>query len=227
MSATMRCRDGRATCRFSAWCATSDATLPGDAAAGFAAAAEIARALADAGVPALAPSATLADLEARPQDYAPAYLVHEFMHAGWRPLYVTEMRPQMAAIGLAPVGSATLIENFDALVFGDAARAILRGVADPDARELVRDFLLDQRLRCDVFDRGNRRLDPAERARRLLASSYALARPAAAIRYSDHDSRRANATMTARRRGRSWGHSRPAHARLTSSFRHRICSKLC
>ena len=159
-------------------------TLPGDAAAGFAAAAAIARALADAGATALLPSATLADLQARPQDYAPAYLVHEFMHAGWRPLYVTEMRPQMAAIGLAPVGSATLIENFDALLFGEAARAILRDIADPDARELVRDFLLDQRLRCDVFDRGNRRLDPAERARRLLASSYALARPAATIRYS-------------------------------------------
>ncbi len=158
--------------------------LPGDAAAGFAAAAEIARTLADAGAPALAASATLADLKARPQDYAPAYLVHEFMPAGWRPLYVTEMRPQMAAIGLAPVGSATLIENFDALVFGDEARAILRGVADPDARELVRDFLLDQRLRCDVFDRGNRRLDPAERGRRLLASSYALARPAPTIRYA-------------------------------------------
>ncbi len=190
------------------------ATLPGDAAAGFAAAAGIARALADAGVPALAPSATLADLEARPQDYATAYLVHEFMHAGWRPLYVTEMRPQMAAIGLAPVGSATLIENFDELVFGDAARAILRGVADPDTRELVRDFLLDQRLRCDVFDRGNRRLDPAERARRLLASSYALGRPAAAIRCPiktlggecDYDSPTARAIVRALAAG-----PRPAH----------------
>ena len=159
-------------------------TLPGDAASGFAAAAAIARALADAGAPALLSSATLADLKARPQDYAPSYLVHEFMHAGWRPLYVTEMRPQMAAIGLAPVGSATLIENFDALVFCESARAMLREIADPDARELARDFLLDQRLRCDVFDRGNRRLDPAERARRLLAASYALARPAAGMRFA-------------------------------------------
>ncbi len=180
-------------------------TLPGDGAAGFAAAAAIAGALADAGAPALLTSATLADLKARPQDYAPAYLVHEFMHAGWRPLYVTEMRPQLAAIGLAPVGSATLIENFDALLFGDAGRAILHEIADPDARELVRDFLLDQRLRCDVFDRGNRRLDPAERARRLLAGSYALARPAATIGYSlktlagkrDYDTATARAIVAA------------------------------
>ncbi len=156
----------------------------GDGAARFAAAADIVRAMAAAGVPALTPSVTLAEIEARPQDYPPAYLVHEFMHAAWRPLYVTEMRAAMAGIGLAPVGSATLIENFDGLVLSDAARAILSGIADPEIGELVRDFFLDQRLRRDVFDRANRRLDAEERARQLLASSYALARPAAAISYS-------------------------------------------
>jgi SAM-dependent methyltransferase len=159
-------------------------TLPGDNAAGFAGAAEIVGAMAAAGVTALAPSFTLAELKARPADYAPAYLVHEFMHAAWRPLYVTEMRAAMAAIGLAPVGSATLIENFDRLVLSDAASEILAGIADPDTRELARDFFFDQRLRCDVFARGNRQLDAGERAARLLAGTFALARPGALIRYA-------------------------------------------
>ncbi len=159
-------------------------TLPGDSAARFAAAAETMRMITAAGAPALAASATLAELDARPQDYPPAYLVHEFMHAAWRPLYVTELRAAMAQIGLAPVGSATLCENFDRLVLTEAAREVLAGIAGPDARELVRDFFLDQRLRCDVFDRGNRRLGAAERQRRLLAATYALARPAAGIRFA-------------------------------------------
>jgi SAM-dependent methyltransferase len=158
-------------------------SVPGDSAAGLAAAAKTIRAMAAAGVPALASSDTLADLGSRPQDYPPTYLVHEFMHSAWRPLYVTELRAAMAKIGLAPVGSATLIENFDAVVLSGPARAILAQIADPDIRELARDFFLDQRLRCDVFDRGNRRLGTEERARRLLASCYALARPAAAIHY--------------------------------------------
>ncbi|MGH7116376.1 MAG: methyltransferase regulatory domain-containing protein, partial [Stellaceae bacterium] len=159
-------------------------TLPGDSAARFAAAAETMRMIAASGAPALASSVTLAEMQARPRDYPPAYLVHEFMHAAWRPLYVTELRADMATIGLAPVGSATLCENFDRLILIEPARGILGGIADPDVRELARDFFLDQRLRCDVFDRGNRRLGAEERGRRLLASTFALARPAAGIRCS-------------------------------------------
>jgi SAM-dependent methyltransferase len=159
-------------------------SFPGDSAARFTAAAEIVRELQTAGVPALTPSFTLAELKARPEDYAPAYLVHEFMHAAWRPLYVTEVRAAMATIGLAPVGSATLIENFDRLALSERARETLACIADPDVRELARDFFFDQRLRCDVFDRSSRRLDPQERAERLLASTYALRRPAATIGYA-------------------------------------------
>ena len=88
-------------------------TLPGDSAVRFAAAAATTmRMIAAAGAPALGSSVTLAELDARPQDYPPAYLVHEFMHAAWRPLYVTELRAAMATIGLAPVGSATLMREF-------------------------------------------------------------------------------------------------------------------
>jgi SAM-dependent methyltransferase len=159
-------------------------TFAGDSAARFSTAAGIARSLAEAGVPALASSFTLAELEARPEDYAPAYLAHEFMQTAWQPLYVTELRAAMAAIGLAPVGSATLVENLDRLVLSETATEILATIADPDTRELVRDFFLDQRLRCDVFDRGNRRLDAQERTSRLLASTFALARPAATVRYT-------------------------------------------
>jgi hypothetical protein len=51
-------------------------------------------------------------------------------------------------------------------------------------RELVRDYFLDQRFRCDVFARGNRRLDADERRRRLLAGGLALARPPTMIRFT-------------------------------------------
>jgi hypothetical protein len=90
----------------------------------------------------------------------------------------------MKTIGLAPVGSATLIENLDPLVLSANAREMLGAIADDDLRELVRDFYLDQRFRCDVFARGNRRLGGAQRCDALLASTFALARPASAIRYS-------------------------------------------
>src|SRR5205085_5378884 len=111
------------------------------------------------------------------------YLVHEFMHAGWQPLYVTELRRDLKEIGLVPVGSALLVENFDGWVLGRRARGLVAGIADPDRRELVRDFCIDQRFRCDVFARDAATLDEAEQRRRLLTAGLALARPPAAIHY--------------------------------------------
>src|SRR6266851_246874 len=158
-------------------------TFPGDNAARFAAAAEIIRSLAEARIPALAASFTVRELEQRPEDYAPAYLVHEFMPAAWRPLYVTEVRAEMAIIGLTPAGSARLSENIDWMVLDEEARKTLATISELDARELVRDFYLDQRFRCDVISRGNRRLGADERAGRLFSSTFALARPVPAIQY--------------------------------------------
>jgi SAM-dependent methyltransferase len=147
-------------------------------------AAELARTLAGAGVASLAASFIVKELQERPGDYPSAYLVHEFMPPAWQPLYVTEVRRDMATIGLEPVGSATLSENFDWMVLGETARQTLGAITDPDARELVRDYYLDQRFRCDVFARGNRRLDLGEQSGRLHSSTFALARPVSAIRYT-------------------------------------------
>ena len=156
----------------------------GDSAARLTAALGVIRTLAAADVPALTPSFIVGELEQRPEDYTPPYLVHEFMPGAWQPLYVTEVRAAMKTVGLTPVGSATLMENLDPLVLSASAREMLGAIADHDLRELVRDFYLDQRFRCDVFARGNRRLGGAQRCDALLASIFALARPASAIRYS-------------------------------------------
>jgi len=159
------------------------ADLPGDSAARFAGAAATLGRLADAGAPSLASSYVADELRERPADYRPGYLVHEFMHAGWQPLYVTELRRDLKEIGLAPVGSALLVENFDRWVLGRQAQKLVADIADPDRRELVRDFCMHQRFRCDVFARDAATLAPAEQRQRLLTAGLALARPPEAIAY--------------------------------------------
>src|SRR6202030_3302708 len=89
----------------------------------------------------------------------------------------------MRTTGLKPVGSTTLSENFDWMVLDEGARQTLGAIADRDARELVRDYYLEQRFRCDVFARGNRQLGVGERDGRLYCGTFVLARPAPAIRY--------------------------------------------
>src|SRR5438874_6199652 len=159
-------------------------TFRGDNLGRLTAAAELARTLFGTGVASLAASFIVKELQERPEDYPPAYLIHEFMPPAWQPLYVTELRRDMATIGLEPVGSATLSENLVWMVLDEAARQTLGAITDPDARELVRDYYLDQRFRCDVFARGNRQLGSGERADRLQSSTFALARPVPAIRYT-------------------------------------------
>jgi len=115
--------------------------------------------------------------------------VHEFLHTGWQPLYVTELRAAVREIGLFPVGSATLAENFDAWVLTDEATALLAEIADPEQRELVRDFFLGQRFRADVFARDCPRLAEDERTARLAGAAYCLARPARTIAYRTRTAR--------------------------------------
>ena len=106
------------------------------------------------------------------------------MSENWEALCVTQVRAEMATIGLAPVGSATLVQNFDSLVLGRDARKALAAISDNDVRELARDFLISQSFRCDVFVRAGRRLNEDERYQRLRATTFALARPRRAIKYS-------------------------------------------
>jgi SAM-dependent methyltransferase len=155
----------------------------GDSAARFGHAAHLIDRLAQAGAAPLASSYTVRELRDKPFAYPPGYLVHEFLHAGWQALYVTEVRRDMAQIGLKPVGSALLVENFDGWVLGRRARKLVADIADPDLRELVRDFCIDQRFRCDVFARDAAPLDQTEQRERLLAAPLALTRPPTGIVY--------------------------------------------
>ena len=130
--------------------------------------------------PALVGSFTDVDLEQFPA----AYLAHEFMNERWRPLFVTDVRADMAGIGLVPAGSATLIDNFDSFVLGRAARDILAKIEDDNLRELARDYFLDQSFRRDVFIRDGRDLDDEERRERLLNGTYAVMRPQGQVEFS-------------------------------------------
>ena len=158
-------------------------TTAGDSAARFGYAAHLIDRLAQAGAPPLASSHIVRELRDKPFAYPAGYLVHEFLHAGWQALYVTAVRRDMAEIGLKPVGSAYLAENFDGWVLRRRARRLLAEIADPDLRELARDFCLDQRFRADVFTRDAAPIDATEQRRRLFAAGLTLTRPAAGVAY--------------------------------------------
>ena len=158
-------------------------TISGDTASACEAAIDLANKLTALKAPTLAASPFAIRVKEHPEDYSTAYLAHDFMVANWDPLCVSEVRAGMSAIGLEPVGSATLIQNYD-LLQGKAAREVLALIADENARELARDFLLNQFFRLDVFVREGSRIDEDSRRKQLMDSTFMLARPVAEIQFA-------------------------------------------
>jgi hypothetical protein len=109
-------------------------TLPGDSMSRLTAGATIVHRLANLKPPALAASSFLHRLRKNKQRLASPYLVHELMIGSWAALWVTQVRAEMMAIGLAPIESATLIQNFDSLVLGRAARKALATISNDNRR---------------------------------------------------------------------------------------------
>ena len=158
---------------------------PGDSLAKFAAAEAALRHISAAGVPALQLSPMFARLLATQRAQLPAnYFAHEYLAPAWQPLYVTDVRSELASIGLRPVGSATLADNFDSFVLRAAQRDALAGIEDADTRELVRDCMLMTEFRCDVFARHPTRLRESARRREILRRRFALVRPQPLVAWS-------------------------------------------
>jgi SAM-dependent methyltransferase len=148
----------------------------GDGLARFAEADRRVGALAEAGAHGLRDGRIGSDWQRLRETLPPAYFPHEFL-VPWRPIAVTEMRRDMASIGLTPIGSATIRENVDPYMLHPKAREALAEFRDPDTRELVRDHFLAKQFRRDVFGLQPRRLNE-NLSRRLLAEAcYMLSKP--------------------------------------------------
>jgi hypothetical protein len=163
---------------------TLAATEPGNSIDKFEAASAKLEKLRAAGAEALRASSIAAGMEEQKTRQARAYFAHEYLAPAWHPLYVDEVRRDMAEIGLSPVGSATLRDNFDSFVLRQSARDALKDIEDPDLRELARDYFMNQRFRRDVFARHPHGLTDEERQDRLLSSQFALMRPEALVKFA-------------------------------------------
>lgn len=102
----------------------------------------------------------------------PAYLVQEYNNQHWAPVYASQMIEALAAVKLGFLGTATLADAFDA-VLPPSMREILAGQPDAAQRETVRDLLLVQSFRRDLYVKGRQAPWPAERDALLADSRWA------------------------------------------------------
>lgn len=109
------------------------------------------------------------------------YLAHEYLNRDWHADNHSDLVRDLAPARLTWVGSARLADHVDAANLGPEARAHLDTIEDPTFRETVRDLLVNQTFRHDVFVRGPLWLPVEEREAALLDTRLALAVPPAAV----------------------------------------------
>jgi SAM-dependent methyltransferase len=107
------------------------------------------------------------------------YLVHEYLNAGWEPLFYTDVARELAEAKLEFAGSAHLVENFVDLTLAPTQIELLNQVLAQDVREMLKDFCVNRRFRKDVFVRGARRLSPLAQQERLREIRLVLQVPRA------------------------------------------------
>ena len=111
----------------------------------------------------------------------PHYVVHEYFHASWTPVFFGQMVEALEAAKLSFACSANVTDQLVGLTLPPAVSEELGKIPDPVFRETVRDFCRNTQFRRDFFVRGARPLTPEEQRRRVLDTRFALNVPRAAI----------------------------------------------
>jgi SAM-dependent methyltransferase len=84
----------------------------------------------------------------------PHYLAHELLNGAWEPMLPDAVARDLAEAKCGFIGSATLLENFDALSVPPAIAASIAQTGDARMKEVLRDLGASRTLRRDVFRRG-------------------------------------------------------------------------
>lgn len=86
------------------------------------------------------------------------YLVHEYMHRHWQPMYHIDVANDLADAKLDYIGSADLPLAYRQMYLTAEQVALLESIPDRSMRETVHDYLLNIGFRKDIFVRGARRM---------------------------------------------------------------------
>ena len=108
------------------------------------------------------------------QKQDPSYLVHEYLHDNWHPLWFNQLAEEVSAAKLSHVGTANVGDLYLQAVLPQAQKEILAQYEDPVVREVMVDVLVNQTFRKDVFARGKTPMWPASQQNVLMDTAFVL-----------------------------------------------------
>lgn len=100
------------------------------------------------------------------------YVAHEYFNRHWTPKFFAEVDAKLHEAKVSFAGSATVLEHLDSLNLTTEQQEILNQLAPGTLRESLRDYMVNQQFRRDLFVRGARRLGEFEVLEKLKALSF-------------------------------------------------------
>lgn len=101
------------------------------------------------------------------------YLAHEFLNRDWHPVMFADVAEAMHEARLRYIGSATTMENIDAVAVPEGVLPVLARTTDPGLRETIRDLASAKNFRRDVWRKGGETLPVQEHLALLDALTLA------------------------------------------------------
>lgn len=90
------------------------------------------------------------------------YVAHEYFNADWHPMYFSELAQLLHSAKLDFACSANFLDLIDVINLTEQQRQLLTSIPDPQLRQSVRDFLVNQQFRRDYWVKGLRRMSALE-----------------------------------------------------------------
>lgn len=104
----------------------------------------------------------------------PHYIAHEYFNADHNPFYFMDVAEEFAEAKLRWIGSASPLETIDEINLSADQRKMLAEIDDIALRETLRDHIVDQGFRKDVFIKGPVRMSRSLARERWLDTRFAL-----------------------------------------------------
>lgn len=106
--------------------------------------------------------------------YSPNYLVHEFLHDSWQPLWFDSVVKTLEPAKLTFVGPAEIGSCFPETVLPKELTEMLEGYKNRVVREVMIDTFLNRGFRADIFSRGAQPLWTVQQEQRVGEVSLCL-----------------------------------------------------
>ncbi|MFV1591529.1 methyltransferase regulatory domain-containing protein [Phaeobacter sp. JH20_36] len=83
------------------------------------------------------------------------YLAHEFFNKDWTPFHFADVAEDLAQAKLEFLGAANPLDHVDDICLSSPQLALLAEESNTNRREGLRDVLLNEQFRADIFSRGH------------------------------------------------------------------------